>query len=78
MAALSKAIAKNILFSHLDQEERRSVRWNITAFKATSPLEKWLIVVRILTNDVFLFDSDIFDAMFLVKHSAGETVIHQG
>ncbi|CAH3014286.1 unnamed protein product [Porites evermanni] len=44
MAALSKAIAKNILFSHLDQEER----------------------------------SDIFDAMFLVKHSAGETVIHQG
>lgn len=44
MAALSKAIAKNILFSHLDENER----------------------------------SDIFDAMSLVKHSAGEIVIQQG
>ncbi|XP_029191675.2 cAMP-dependent protein kinase type I-alpha regulatory subunit-like [Acropora muricata] len=44
MAALSKAIAKNILFSHLDEGER----------------------------------SDIFDAMCLVKHNAGETVIQQG
>ncbi|XP_067044108.1 cAMP-dependent protein kinase type I-alpha regulatory subunit-like [Acropora muricata] len=43
-AALSKAIAKNILFSHLDEGER----------------------------------SDIFDAMCLVKHNAGETVIQQG
>ncbi|XP_072029233.1 cAMP-dependent protein kinase regulatory subunit-like isoform X2 [Amphiura filiformis] len=44
MAALSKAIAKNVLFSHLDETER----------------------------------SDIFDAMFPVKHNAGETVIQQG
>ncbi|XP_015752967.1 PREDICTED: cAMP-dependent protein kinase type I-alpha regulatory subunit-like isoform X2 [Acropora digitifera] len=43
-AALSKAIAKNILFSHLDEGER----------------------------------SDIFDAMCLVKHNLGETVIQQG
>ena len=32
MAALSKAIAKNILFSHLDQEERRSVRLKYHSF----------------------------------------------
>ncbi|CAB4008781.1 cAMP-dependent kinase type I regulatory subunit isoform X1, partial [Paramuricea clavata] len=44
MAALSKAIAKNILFSHLDETER----------------------------------SDIFDAMFLVKHNVAEIVIQQG
>ncbi|XP_028395524.1 cAMP-dependent protein kinase type I-beta regulatory subunit-like [Dendronephthya gigantea] len=44
MAALQKAIAKNILFSHLDETER----------------------------------SDIFDAMFLVKHNIGEIVIQQG
>lgn len=29
-------------------------------------------------NGVFLSYSDIFDAMSLVKHSAGETVIQQG
>ncbi|XP_047143465.1 cAMP-dependent protein kinase type I-beta regulatory subunit isoform X1 [Hydra vulgaris] len=44
MAALSKAIEKNILFCHLDDAER----------------------------------SDIFDAMFMVKHSAGEVIILQG
>ncbi|XP_033121486.1 cAMP-dependent protein kinase regulatory subunit-like isoform X1 [Anneissia japonica] len=44
MAALSKAIAKNVLFAHLDDNER----------------------------------SDIFDAMFPVKHNAGEVVIQQG
>ncbi|EDO48439.1 predicted protein [Nematostella vectensis] len=44
MAALSKAITKNILFSHLDENER----------------------------------SDIFDAMSLVKHGAGEIIIKQG
>ncbi|XP_046862804.1 cAMP-dependent protein kinase type I-beta regulatory subunit-like isoform X3 [Xenia sp. Carnegie-2017] len=44
MAALSNAIAKNILFSHLDETER----------------------------------SDIFDAMFLVKHNISEIVIQQG
>lgn len=44
MEALQKAIAKNILFSHLDDDERR----------------------------------DIFDAMFPVKHSAGEVIIQQG
>ncbi|KAK3718978.1 hypothetical protein QZH41_013143 [Actinostola sp. cb2023] len=44
MAALSKAITRNILFSHLDENER----------------------------------SDIFDAMCLVKHSAGEVIIQQG
>ncbi|XP_028517044.1 cAMP-dependent protein kinase type I-alpha regulatory subunit isoform X2 [Exaiptasia diaphana] len=44
MAALSKAITRNILFSHLDENER----------------------------------SDIFDAMCLVKHSAGEIIIQQG
>ncbi|XP_072167875.1 cAMP-dependent protein kinase regulatory subunit-like [Diadema setosum] len=44
MAALSKAISKNVLFSHLDETER----------------------------------SDIFDAMYPVKHDAGQVVIHQG
>ncbi|XP_022102414.1 cAMP-dependent protein kinase regulatory subunit-like isoform X2 [Acanthaster planci] len=44
MAALSKSIAKNVLFSHLDENER----------------------------------SDIFDAMFPVKHSKDEIVIKQG
>ncbi|XP_038067658.1 cAMP-dependent protein kinase regulatory subunit-like isoform X1 [Patiria miniata] len=44
MAALSKSIAKNVLFSHLDENER----------------------------------SDIFDAMFPVKHSKDEVVIKQG
>jgi len=44
MAALSKAIEKNVLFSHLDDAER----------------------------------SDIFDAMFQVKHGDGETIIQQG
>lgn len=44
MAALSKAISKNVLFSHLDESER----------------------------------SDIFDAMYPVKHNAGEDVIRQG
>jgi len=44
MASLSKAIEKNILFTHLDDNER----------------------------------SDIFDAMFQVKHSAGEVIIMQG
>jgi len=44
MAALSKAIEKNILFSHLDDAER----------------------------------SDIFDAMFTVKHNEGEVIIQQG
>ncbi|XP_066924542.1 cAMP-dependent protein kinase type I-alpha regulatory subunit-like [Clytia hemisphaerica] len=44
MAALSKAIEKNVLFSHLDDSER----------------------------------SDIFDAMFMVKHSEGEVIINQG
>lgn len=44
MAALSKAIEKNVLFSHLDDTER----------------------------------SDIFDAMFMVKHCDGETIIVQG
>merc|ERR1719494_993417 len=44
MAALSKAISKNILFSHLDEGER----------------------------------SDIFDAMFTVKHTGGDVIIQQG
>ncbi|XP_033630094.1 cAMP-dependent protein kinase regulatory subunit-like isoform X1 [Asterias rubens] len=44
MAALSKSIAKNVLFSHLDENER----------------------------------SDIFDAMFPVKHNKDEVVIQQG
>ncbi|XP_065066069.1 cAMP-dependent protein kinase type I-alpha regulatory subunit-like [Rhopilema esculentum] len=44
MASLSKAIEKNILFTHLDDNER----------------------------------SDIFDAMFQVKHGAGEVIIMQG
>ncbi|XP_041474576.1 cAMP-dependent protein kinase type I-beta regulatory subunit-like isoform X1 [Lytechinus variegatus] len=44
MAALSKAISKNVLFSHLDETER----------------------------------SDIFDAMYPVKHDAGQVVIQQG
>lgn len=35
-------------------------------------------MVRMYTNGVYLFCSDIFDAMSLVKHSAGETVIQQG
>jgi len=43
-AALQQAISKNILFSHLDDDER----------------------------------SDIFDAMFTVKASAGEVIIQQG
>ncbi|XP_003387676.1 PREDICTED: cAMP-dependent protein kinase type I-alpha regulatory subunit-like [Amphimedon queenslandica] len=43
-SALEKAIAKNILFSHLDENER----------------------------------SDIFDAMFMAKFDAGDTVINQG
>eukprot|EP00112_Aurelia_sp_Birch-Aquarium-sp1_P021248 Seg567.4 transcript_id=Seg567.4/GoldUCD/mRNA.D3Y31 product="cAMP-dependent protein kinase regulatory subunit" protein_id=Seg567.4/GoldUCD/D3Y31 len=44
MASLSKAIEKNILFIHCDDNER----------------------------------SDIFDAMFQVKHNAGEIIIMQG
>lgn len=44
MASLSKAIEKNVLFSHLDDAER----------------------------------SDIFDAMFQVKHMQGDVVIQQG
>jgi len=44
MAALSKAIEKNVLFSHLDESER----------------------------------SDIFDAMFQVKHHAEDVIIQQG
>ncbi|XP_030840606.1 cAMP-dependent protein kinase type I-alpha regulatory subunit isoform X1 [Strongylocentrotus purpuratus] len=44
MAALSKAISKNVLFSHLDESER----------------------------------SDIFDAMYPVKHDANQVVIQQG
>jgi cAMP-dependent protein kinase regulator len=43
-AALQKAISKNILFSHLDDNEK----------------------------------SDIFDAMFMVKHQADEVIIQQG
>ena len=43
-AALQRAISNNILFSHLDDDER----------------------------------SDIFDAMFTVKHSTGEVIIQQG
>ncbi|XP_065826807.1 cAMP-dependent protein kinase regulatory subunit-like [Oscarella lobularis] len=42
--ALSKAIEKNILFKHLDDNEK----------------------------------SDIFDAMFVVKHAEGEVIIQQG
>lgn len=44
MAALSKAIVKNVLFSHLDENEK----------------------------------SDIFDAMFPITFSPGESIIRQG
>lgn len=43
-AALQKAIERNLLFSHLEDDEK----------------------------------SEIFDAMFLVEHKAGEVVIQQG
>lgn len=74
MAALSKAIAKNILFSHLDEGERRSVGQK----NLTSRISFELATHFMLIMNVFFSYSDIFDAMSLVKHGAGETVIQQG
>lgn len=75
MAALSKAIAKNILFSHLDEGERRSVgQKNLTSGISFELATRFMLIIN-----VFFFSySDIFDAMSLVKHGAGETVIQQG
>ncbi|KAJ6659806.1 hypothetical protein lerEdw1_018522 [Lerista edwardsae] len=69
MTALAKAISKNVLFAHLDDNERRELR----APEATS--ESRLINAG-LTEQAVRFD--IFDAMFPVTHIAGETVIQQG
>ena len=77
MAALSKAIAKNILFSHLDEGERRSVGWKYVTSKTGFELATY-VMLRIHINVVFFSHSDIFDAMSLVKHGADETVIQQG
>ena len=64
MAALSKAIAKNVLFSHLDENERLVLRiWQWINLKI-----KWFSLSR----------SDIFDAMFFVNCISNEFIIKQG
>lgn len=62
-AALQQAIAKNILFTHLDDDERK---WGII-----KPL-------YITPHCLSLPGSDIFDAMFTVKAEASEVIIKQG
>ena len=65
MEALKKAIQKNILFSHLDEDEKKLVCNQI------------IIAIWILPN-ACTFSSDIFDAMFADKATAGEVIIQQG
>ncbi|XP_032460786.1 cAMP-dependent protein kinase type I-beta regulatory subunit isoform X4 [Phocoena sinus] len=76
MTALAKAISKNVLFAHLDDNERRLFildlsPFQVYAFNAVSfPLS-----IAFAASHKFC---DIFDAMFPVMHIAGETVIQQG
>ncbi|XP_061455927.1 cAMP-dependent protein kinase type I-beta regulatory subunit isoform X3 [Rhineura floridana] len=69
MTALAKAISKNVLFAHLDDNERRSC----SESRQRDPFWPCLDLHR-----TALSCSDIFDAMFPVTHIAGETVIQQG
>lgn len=64
--ALQAAIAKNILFSHLEDDERR---WVHTTY------HNHLYRVHEFR---FKYFRDIFDAMFMVKHEADEVIIQQG
>lgn len=68
MAALSKAIAKNILFSHLDQEERRSVRWKYHSFWSYLSLRK-------MADRSSNFNERCFSVRqrYLRRHVLGET-----
>lgn len=72
MAALAKAIEKNVLFSHLDDNERRYC-WSIETSFASAKFS----LCRLFMPNCLSF-SDIFDAMFPVTYIAGETVILQG
>ncbi|KTG03325.1 hypothetical protein cypCar_00041694, partial [Cyprinus carpio] len=86
MTALAKAISKNVLFAHLDDNERRSSLFT-KSFEHSKGKGKILIAsydpfkeyITLLYADAIACEtSDIFDAMFPVTHIAGETVIQQG
>lgn len=61
--ALKKAVENNILFTHLDDNEKALVVMFVHALR---------FIIHIVGY------RDIFDAMFSVKHSSEEIVIQQG
>ncbi|KAL8163520.1 UNVERIFIED_CONTAM: cAMP-dependent protein kinase type I-alpha regulatory subunit [Gekko kuhli] len=73
MAALAKAIEKNVLFAHLDDNERRMTYGSLPILFRQAILS---IIPHVTHSEIFF--SDIFDAMFPVTYIAGETVIQQG
>ena len=93
MAALEKAIEKNILFSHLDEDERRCVcvcvlrdipgitncPTNCTlVWGYRKSVDLWIFFTPRVTFLPHSLSSEIFDAMFLVKKEQGEIIIQQG
>ncbi|KFO37622.1 cAMP-dependent protein kinase type I-beta regulatory subunit [Fukomys damarensis] len=90
MTALAKAISKNVLFAHLDDNERRSGAVLQKNFRKQYSLAQVQVdapgdglggaqgyAPSADTADLAR-SGDIFDAMFPVTHIAGETVIQQG
>lgn len=77
MAALGKAMEKNVLFAHLDDNERRWVQ-QTSHFIFCNLAESSLLRSSSAHSFLFSLSSDIFDAMFSVNFLAGETVIQQG
>ena len=73
-SALEKAIAKNILFSHLDENERRF----FVIFFILTIMCFLLLPPSPPSPPPLSLSSDIFDAMFTVKYNAGDTIINQG
>lgn len=63
MAALSKAIAKNVLFSHLDENERSDI------FDAMFP-------VNCLQNETIIQQGDEGDNFYVIDHGEVEVSIH--